>query len=675
MEPPRAPRRPTVLEQHGDRRVDDWYWLRNREDPEVIAYLEAENAYTDEVMGRTRTLQERLYEEFRSRIQETDSTVPARRDDRWYYTRTVEGRSYTIHCRRSRGEDGAEEILLDENQLAGGHEYFKLGVFAVSPDHRLLAYSLDTTGAERYTLRIRDLDTQTDLTDELENTYYSAAWASDNRTLFYVRPDETMRPWQLWRHEVGSASEADVCLHEEEDDRFYLSVSRTRSGGYIVLALRSMITAEARVLDAAAPTGEFRAVQPRRQGVEYSLDHRGDRFLVLTNEGAPNFRLLEVPTEPGSREDTCELEPHRDDVRLLEVEAFSTHIVLSERAEALPRIRVVGPDGDDRVVEQPEPVYSAWPSDNLEFETKSVRYGYSSLTTPPSVFDYDVRTGERVLRKRRPVPNYEPDRYATERSWATAPDGTRVPLSLVYPRTRARDGTGPMMLYGYGSYEVSIDPHFSPFDASLLDRGFALAIAHVRGGGELGRRWYENGKFERKQSTFTDFIACAEHLVAEGWTSKELLVARGGSAGGLLMGAVLNLRPDLFAAVVAEVPFVDCLTTVLDESLPLTVLEWEEWGNPNDPHFYRVLKSYSPYDNVEPKDFPPILVTAGLHDPRVGFWEPAKWVAKLRATKTDSNRLLLKTRMGAGHFGPSGRYDRWREEAFVYAFVLDTLAA
>jgi oligopeptidase B len=671
--PPRAARRPTVLSLHGDERVDDWYWLRDRDDPDTTAYLEAENAYTEAMTAHTAGLQERLYDEIRRRIQETDESAPVPHGRYWYLRRTVEGLQYPIHCRRLEAHDGPEQVLLDENELAEGHEYFRLGVLTVSPDHAKLAYSTDVTGAERYTLRVRDLDTGRDLTDEIPNTYYGLAWSSDSKTVFYTRPDEAMRPYQLWRHVLGSDPGEDVCVYEERDERFFLSVRRTRSGKFIVLGLESMITSEARVLEAADPEGEFRVVEPRRQGIEYSLDHRGDRFVIVTNEDAPNFRLMEAPVDSPGRDHWRELVPHRDDVRLLGVDAFADYLALHEQGEALRRIRVVDPEsGKGEPLEQPEPVYAVTPGENREFETSELRFLYTSLVTPPTVVDYDVRSGTRTVRKQDPVLGYEPELYVTERRWATAPDGERVPISLVYRRDRA-SGPGPALLVGYGSYEASTDPVFSSARVSLLDRGFLVAIAHVRGGGELGRRWYEQGKLEHKRNTFTDFVACAEHLVAEAWTSPDRLAARGGSAGGLLMGAVLNLRPDLFAAVVAEVPFVDVVTTMLDESLPLTVIEWEEWGNPNDPRFYDTMKAYSPYDNVEAKDYPAMLVTAGLHDSRVAYWEPAKWVAKLRTTKTDSNPLLLRTRMGTGHAGPSGRYERWREDAFVYAFLLDAL--
>jgi oligopeptidase B len=669
---PQASRRPTVLSLHGDARVDDWYWLRERDDPEVIAYLEAENAYTDAMTAHTADLQKHLYEEIRGRIQETDESAPVPHGGHWYYRRTVEGLQYPIHCRRT-GDNGHEQEILDENKLAEGHDYFRLGVLEVSPDHSKLVYSTDTTGAERYTLRIRDLDSAGDLPEEIVNTYYGVAWSSDSQTIFYTRPDAAMRPHQLWRHGLGTDPAEDVCVYEEPDERFFLSVHRTRSGAFVVLQLESMVTSEIRVLAASDPEATFQIVEPRRQGVEYSLDHRGERFYLVTNDEAPNFRVMEAPIASPGREHWRELVPHREDVRVLGVDAFAGHLALYEQAEALRRIRVLDPQtGEGDPLEQPEAVYAAMPGDNREFDTNQLRFLYTSLVTPPTVVDHDVRSGARTVRKQEPVLGYDPEWYATERTWATAPDGERVPLSLVYRRDRPREA-GPALIVGYGSYEASTDPVFSGARVSLLDRGFLVAIAHVRGGGELGRRWYEHGKLEHKRNTFTDFVACAEHLVAEGWTSPEQLAARGGSAGGLLMGAVVNLRPDLFGAVVAEVPFVDVVTTMLDESLPLTVLEWEEWGNPNDSQFYETMKAYSPYDNVGAKEYPAMLVTAGLHDSRVAYWEPAKWVAKLRATKLDSNPLLLRTRIGAGHAGPSGRYERWHEEAFVYAFLVDAL--
>jgi oligopeptidase B len=657
-DPPVAPRRPHVLSLHGDERADDWYWLRERDDPEVRSYLEAENEYTQELTARTRELQERLFDEFKHRVVETDESVPARRGGYWYLRRTVEGLEYAIHCRRQGGEAGPEQVLLDENALATGHDFLDIGALEVSPDARLLAYAFDTTGGERFVLRIRDLASGSDL-DEISNVYYGVGWGNDSQSVLYTRPNDAMRPWQVWRHRLGTPAEDDVLVLQEDDERFYVRVARLRSDRLLVIVLESNTTTEVLVVDADDLESTPRLVVPRRHGVEATVEDAGDRLLVLTNVGSPDFRVVD--------EHGADVVPARDGVRVLGVEAFTGHLVVTERSDAIERITI-----DGRVVEQPEDVYAAAPDTNLEFETDVFRFKYASLVTPLSTVEVDFTTGERRVRKQQPVRDYDPAAYASERTWATAEDGERVPVSIVYRRDRPRDG-GPLLLYGYGSYEATIQPVFSPLRLSLLDRGVAWAIAHVRGGGELGRRWYEAGKLEHKQNTFDDFIACAEHLVAEGWTSPQRMVARGASAGGLLMGVIANLRPDLFAGIVAEVPFVDAVTTMLDDTIPLTATEWEEWGDPRTEVFYAVLKAYSPYDNVEAKDYPAMLVTAGLNDPRVAYWEPAKWVAKLRATKTDSNPLLLKTQMGAGHGGPSGRYEGWREEAFVYAFVLDVL--
>lgn len=673
--PPVAPRRPTRLVAHGDERVDHWYWLRQRDDPEVLAYLEAENAYAAAALAHTAGLQRRLFEEFRGRILETDLSVPARKGEYWYYTRTVEGLQYPIHARRRGGPEADEEIVLDENALAARHAFLQLGAFAVSPDHRLLAYSIDTDGDETYTLHVRELASGTDLGDRIANTSEEAEWADDNATLFYTVLDEAKRAWRLYRHVLGTEPGADELVHQEDDEAFHLALGKTRSEAFIVLTSQSRVTTEVRVLEANQPGGGLRLVQPRQPGMEYGLDHQGDRFFVVTNEGAENFKLVEAPTTDPGKANWREVVPHRPDVKLEAVDAFSHHLVLYERAAGSTRIAVRrSAGGDIDLIDQPESVSTVWGDENPEFDTATLRYRYTSLVTPVSVFDYDMDLRRRELKKQQPVlGGYDPADYETGRMWARAPDGEAVPISFVHRRGRGRDGAAPALLYGYGSYEESIDPCFSALRLSLLDRGFLFALAHVRGGGEMGRRWYEEGKLLGKQRTFTDFVACAEHLIAEGWTSPARLVIRGGSAGGLLVAAAANLRPELFRAVVAEVPFVDCLTTMLDETLPLTVTEREEWGDPNDLEVYRYLKSYSPYDNVEAKAYPVMLVTAGLNDPRVGYWEPAKWVAKLRATKTDANPLLLRTELGAGHGGPSGRYDAWREEALVYAFVLDAV--
>ncbi|MDQ3758291.1 MAG: S9 family peptidase, partial [Actinomycetota bacterium] len=659
------------------RRTDDWYWLRERENPEVLALLEAENDHTKAVLAHTEGLQQKLYDEIVARIQETDLSVPARKGDHWYYVRTVEGEQYPIACRRTGSEDGPEQVLLDENELAAGHDFLAVANDEVSPDHRLLAYATDFDGGERYALRFRDLATGEDLPDVVEGTYYGLAWSADSTTFFYVKPDESMRPYQLWRHVVGTPSADDVLVHQEDDERFYLGVGTTKDERYVVLHVGSKTTDESRILDAADPLGEFRVVQPREHEIEYSVEHHGDRFLIVTNaDGAENFKLVEAPVATPGREHWRDVVPHRPDVKLDGAEAFARHLVLHERAEGLRRLRVLRlADGEQHVVEQPEPVYTVGPDVNAEFDTDVYRFSYQSLVTPRSVYDYDMEARTRVLKKQQPVlGGYDPTQYTTARAWATAPDGTKVPMSIVHRADVPLDGSAPALLYGYGSYEHSVDPTFSSLRLSLLDRGVVFAIAHIRGGGEMGRQWYEQGKYLHKTNTFTDFVACAEQLVADGYTSPARLAIRGGSAGGLLMGAVVNLRPDLPAAVVAEVPFVDCLTTILDETLPLTVLEWEEWGNPvADPAVYEYMKSYSPYDNVEAKDYPAILAVTSLNDTRVLYVEPAKWVAKLRAVSTGSAPILLKTEMEAGHGGRSGRYDAWHEASFMLAWQLDTL--
>jgi oligopeptidase B len=682
--PPEARRRPTRLEAHGDIRVDEWYWLRDRDDPEVLAYLEAENLWTEESTAHTAALRDALFTEIKGRIQETDVSAPVGRGRWWYYSRTVEGLQYPIHCRRPRAtpdepasaaldNDAAEQVVIDENVLAEGHAYFALGALEVTPNHTLVAYSTDVEGDEVYTMRFRDLTSGTDLPDEIAGTYYGTAWAADSATLFYTTVDESNRPWRVHRHRLGTGTEADVLVHQEDDERFHVGLGRTRSEAWVVIDLHSAVTSEVRVVPTAEPDAGSQVIAVRRHGIEYSLEHQGDRFLLVTNDGAANFRLVEAPVGAPGPENWRDVVSHRPDVRLYDVDAFARHLVLHERTAGLTQLRVLGPGGGDgRVIDQPEPVHTVSPGANPDFDASAFRFHYTSLVTPSQAVDYDLDDGSRTIVKQQPVLGYEPTLYRTERRWAEAPDGTAVPISLAYRRDRPAGG--PALLYGYGAYEHSVDPHFSSLRLGLLDRGFVYAVAHVRGGGELGRRWYEDGKLLHKRQTFADFVACAEHLVGEGLTTPAGLVARGASAGGLLTGAAVNLRPDLFRAVVAEVPFVDCLTTMLDPSLPLTAIEWEEWGNPiTDAEVYRYIKSYSPYDGVEAKAYPAMLVRAGLNDPRVGYWEPAKWVAKLRSMKSDDNPLLLKTDIGAGHGGPSGRYDAWRDEAFVLAFVVDAV--
>ena len=675
--PPVAKVDPTYRTIHGETRADPYGWLRNRGGADVLAYLEAENDYTKRMMSHTENLQQRLFEEMKGRLKETDLTVPTKHDEYYYYTRTVEGQQYRIHCRKHGSLDAVEEIILDQNELAKGHDYFRLGAFEVSPDHKLLAYSTDTAGSETYTLRVKDLTTGELLPDTVENTYYSLEWGNDNATLFYTVLDEAMRPYRIMRHILGTEASADRIIHEEKDERFFVRVTKTRSKKFLLLRLGSQITSEIRVLDAGNPRGVFTTIEPRRQGVEYSVDHHGDDFYIVTNDEALNFRLMRAPIDSPSRGNWMEVIEHRPAVRLMGVDMFAHHMAIYERQDGLRRLRLRSlADGSEHYVSFDDPVYTFYATGNAEFDTDTIRYSYTSLVTPRSVYDYNMNTRIAELKKRQEVlGGFDPAMYTSQRIVATAKDGTKVPISLVYRKGLVRDGRNPCLLYGYGSYGASMDPRFSSNRLSLLDRGFVYAIAHIRGGSDMGRPWYENGKLLKKKNTFTDFIACAEHVIAEGFTSRDRLAIMGGSAGGLLMGAVTNMRPDLFSAVVAQVPFVDVINTMLDPSIPLTVIEYEEWGNPHEKESYDYMLSYSPYDNVEPKAYPNMLITAGLNDPRVQYWEPAKWTAKLRANKTDDNLLILKTNMGAGHGGASGRYDAIRERAFAYAFIIDQLGA
>ena len=690
--PPSATRRPHTISVHGDDRIDDWYWLRSddRSDPEVLAHIAAENAFVGEALAHTESLQAELFAEMKGRIKETDLSVPFRKDGHWFYSRTEEGQQYPILCRTHLEPaadlpDGdpmpGEEVLLDLNVLAGDSDYFALGAYDLAPSQGLLLYATDHDGSEQYTMRIRDLRTGSDLPDIIERTTYGTAWAGDD-TIFYVRPDDTMRPFQVWRHTVGMDPSADVLVYEDADERFFVTVDLSLTEQWVHISASSKVTTEELLIPTADPTQEPRSFHPREQGVEYDVTHApspvdGDRFVVLTNaDGAVNFKLMTTPADTPGRDHWAELVAHRPDVKLEGVTAFDGHLVRYERREGVRRI-VVTPyaGGNEHELAMPEDVYDTGPATNAEFRSRTLRFVYTSLVTPNTVFDEDLDTGERRLLKTTEVlGGHDPSAYETGRLWATASDGTQVPISYVHRAGLVHDSSAPCLLYGYGSYEASMDPSFSTLRLSLLDRGFVFAIAHVRGGGEMGRPWYDDGKVLHKRNTFTDFIACAEHLVREGFTNPARLVARGGSAGGLLMGAITNERPDLFAAIVAEVPFVDALTTILDETLPLTITEWEEWGNPvADSAVYRYMKSYSPCDNVRPQPYPTILATAGLNDPRVSYWEPAKWVQALRLHTTSENAVYLKTEMGAGHQGPSGRYDAWKDEAFVYAFILDSL--
>jgi oligopeptidase B len=686
--PPLARREPIEHVLHGDRRVDHYAWLRHKENAEVIAHLEAENAYTGAVLKPTEPLQEKLYQEMLGRILQTDLSVPYRLRGYFYFTRTEEGKQYAFHCRRRDSEGAPEELLLDLNQLAAGHSFLGLGSFDVSPDNHLLAYSADTTGFRQYTLHVKDLRTG-EILPERNERVTSVAWASDNRSLFYTVEDETTkRSHRLYRHVVGSTA-PDALLYEEIDERFRIEVERTRSGAFLFLSIASHTTSEVRFLPADRPTAEFQLIAPREDNHEYYADHhpglagnssRGI-LCIRTNSGGRTFRLVTAPVADPRRENWREVIPNRPGVMLAATEVFQDHLVLSEREDGLPYLRIVEMNSNaptalaaSHRIDFSEPVYNASIGENPEFKASHVRFQYESFITPRSIFDYDVRTRERTLRKQQPVlGGYDPSQYVSERLHITASDGVRVPLSIVYRHDTPRDGSAPLLLYGYGSYGISVPVNFSSNRVSLLNRGVIYAVAHIRGGGELGKPWHDAGRLKQKRNTFTDFIAAAEDLIAQRYTSSEKLVIEGGSAGGLLMGAVTNMRPDLFRIVISHVPFVDVLNTMLDTTLPLTVGEYEEWGNPQISEDYFYMKSYCPYTNLERKAYPTVLVKTGLNDSQVMYWEPAKYVAKLRALKTDANPLLFKINMGAGHGGASGRYDYLREIALDDAFLLTQL--
>jgi len=698
--PPIAKQVPVERTQHGDTVIDPYAWLADPKDPEVIAYLEAENAYTEASTAGLAELRSSIFDEIKARTQETDLSVPVRKGNWWRYARTVEGQQYSIQCRRrvAEGEitppmpqDGkpldGEEVLLDGNELAAGAAFFSLGAASVSPDERLLAYSTDFSGDERFTLRVKDLATGSVLDDEVPDAYYGCAWSRDGSTLFYVTVDEAWRPYRVWRHVIGTPAADDVVVFEEADEKFWLGVGTSRDDRFIEIQTASKLTSEVRLLDASSPDGDFAVVAPRRQGVEYGVEVAGDRLLILHNDGAENFELAAAPL-PGAPGygDAASWTPviaHRADTRLLSVDAFADYLVLYYRRDGLTGLSVLPASGagPERPVTFPEPLYTVGPGANYEYTQTRFRLGYTSLVTPSTVYDLDLATGALTLLKQQqvlPSPSgvgYDPAAYEQYREWAVAADGTRVPISIVCGKGTPRDGSAPCLLYGYGSYEISIDPSFSIPRLSLLDRGFVFAIAHIRGGGEMGRPWYDDGKMLTKRNTFTDFVACAAHLAAAGWTSPSRLVARGGSAGGLLMGAVANLAPSAFTGIVAQVPFVDALNSILDPSLPLTVTEWEEWGDPlHDAAVYEYMKSYTPYENVAAAAYPAIFAITSLNDTRVLYHEPAKWTARLRAVAS-GGPFLLKTEMEAGHAGRSGRYDAWQEEALVLAWIIVTANA
>ena len=664
-------RKSTTL--HGQPWADDYFWLRDKANPEVAAYLEAENAYTDAVMKPTEALQASLYKEMLGHIQETDVSVPYREGGYLYYSRTEEGKQYPIYCRKKGGLDAPEEVTVDLNALAEGQKFMAIGAYTVTDDGSLLAYTTDNTGFREYTLHVKDLRTG-ELRPETAEKVASVAWANDGQTLFYTTDDPAKRPYRLYRLRLGSPLPGDL-VYEEKDELFRVGVGRSRSKGYIFLGIGSHTTSEVRYIPADQPQAEWKVVAPRRHEHEYEVDHHGDRFYIRTNDKGRNFRLVTAPVSDPRPENWTEVVPHRADVMLEGIELFKNHYVLLERERGLPEFRVTDlRTGASHTVAFPEPTYSAFSGANAEFDTPVFRYTYQSLVTPNSVFDYDMDKKAATLLKEQPVPGgFDRANYASERLFATAKDGVKVPISLVYRKGLKRDGTAPMLLTGYGAYGYPYPVMFSSNRLALLDRGVSFAIAHIRGGGEMGKTWHDQGRMMNKKNTFTDFIAVADYLVGEKYTSPDRLAIEGGSAGGLLMGAVTNMRPDLFKAVVSRVPFVDIINTMVDASLPLTAGEWEEWGDPRKKPDYDYMIAYSPYDNVAAKDYPALLVKTSFNDSQVMYWEPAKYVARLRATKTDHNPLLFKTNMAAGHGGASGRYDYLHEVAFDYAFVLTQL--
>lgn len=673
--PPVAAIKPKELTLHDHTRTDNYFWLREKDNPEVIAYLEAENRYTEAIMAHTESLQEELYQELVGRIQETDSTAPVKKGNFYYYSRTEAGKQYKIHCRKEGSLDAPEQILLDENALAAESSYFRLGVFEVSPNQQLLAYSTDTTGSERYTLVVKDLVSGEMLPDAVPNTFYSMEWGNDNKTLFYTVQNEAWRSHKVFRHTLNTDAAADVEIFHEPDELFNVYLYKTRDENYLVITCASQETTEEHYLDAHTPEGEFMLLAPRRRGWKYILSHRDGEFFILSNDEAPNFKVMFTAVATPSPEHWQTFIDHDPNTYLESIDLFMDHLVVYGRHNGLQTISIHSFSGNIlQPVPFPEPVYATMSSSNPEFDTDRLRFVYSSLTTSDSTIELDMNTLEWSVIKQEPVlGGYLAENYQAERTFATAPDGTQVPISLVYKKGLVRNGNNPCLLYGYGSYGASMPPAFDHKRLSLIDRGFVYALAHVRGGKEMGRHWYDQGKWLNKKNSFTDFIACAQHLIKENFTSSEKLAINGRSAGGLLVGAVTVMAPELFKVVVAGVPFVDVVSTMLDETIPLTVPEFEEWGNPKEKKYYDYMLSYSPYDNTTAKAYPHILITAGLNDPRVQYWEPAKWTAKLRALKTDNNLLLLKTHMGAGHFASSGRYDYLRDIAFDYAFILDII--
>jgi len=675
INPPLAKVKPKTLEKHGDVRTDNYYWLNERENPEVIDYLNKENEYYQGMTAHLKEFQKDLFEEMKARIKEDDASVPYFYNGYYYITRFEKGKDYPIYSRKKGSLDAPEEIMFDCNEMAKGHAYFQLGGLNISEDNVWAAFAVDTVSRRQFTIQVKNLSTGEILPFKIENTTGGSTWAGDNKTLFYIRKDPvTLRSEKIYKHRLGADPKDDALVYFEEDETFGTFIYKEKSKKYLVIGSNSTLTSEFRILDAKNPDGEFKVFQPRTRGLEYGISHYGDKWYVVTNKDkATNFKLMVTPEGKTGKENWTDLIPHRKDVLLEDIDIFKDYLVISERSNGLNKIRIRPWKGEEYYLPFESETYTAGTSTNPDFDTEILRYSYQSLATPSSVIDFNMRTKEKTVLKEQEVlgGKFDKDNYIEERIWATAQDGTKIPISMVYRKGIKKDGSNPLLLYAYGSYGASMDPYFSSIRLSLLDRGFIYAIAHIRGGEDLGREWYENGKLLKKKNTFTDFIDCSKYVIAQNYTSPEHLYAEGGSAGGLLMGAVINMAPELYNGVIAQVPFVDVITTMLDDTIPLTTGEYDEWGNPNDKEYYDYMKSYSPYDNVVAQDYPNMLVTTGLHDSQVQYWEPAKWVAKLRVMKTDNNLLFLDTNMEAGHGGASGRFEALKEVAKEYSFLLD----
>ena len=672
---PIAARRSHVRSIHGEQVEDPWFWLRERDDAEVRAYVEAENEYWNATMAPTAGLQEEFFQEFKNRIQETDMSVPVRKGSWWYLTRTFEGQNYPVHVRRTgRNDESSERVVVDENVLSDGHEYFELGMLDVSPSGDVVAYSTDTDGSEMYTIRFTDLPSGDQLPDVIDGAVYGSAWSLDSQVFFYCRPDDSWRQFQVWRHILGTDSAEDECIFEDLDEQYSVSLDLSRSGQFGVIHSASRSTHEAWVIDMAEPLAVPRVIARRSPGIEYSVDHQGDRFLITTNFEAPNFRLMECPIHETTTENWREVVGHSERVTFQGVDVFRDHFVALTRADGLPHLTAYFSNGAHRAFTFDDDVYDASPAENPEYDANSYRFRYSSMVTPDTLFEENLADGNREVLKRLPVlGHFDSADYRCAREWAVAPDGAHVPIGVMWHKHTPLDGTAPCVLYGYGSYETVVPDQFSTFRLSLVDRGVVFAIGHPRGGGEMGRQWWDDGKLENKINTFTDFAACAEFMAEAKYCDPSRIAIRGGSAGGLLVGATMALHPGMFRAVVGEVGFVDVINTMLDSSIPLTAGEWEEWGNPANEPDYHWMKKYSPYESVEAGEFPSIYLTAGFNDPRVQYWEPLKFVAKIRSLNSGNRPIILRTEMGAGHGGPSGRYESWRDEARVFSFLLHEL--